>query len=50
MIFTILVQGDFEKILFFGSKRDQGIYIYFLDKETWPYIISNHDCFIFKRL
>jgi len=21
---------------------------YFLDKETWPYIIPNHDCFIFK--
>ena len=41
-----------KKYYFFGSKRVQGIYIYIyiLDKETWSCIISNHVCFIFKRL
>jgi len=38
------------KNIVFGSKRVQGIHFFFLDKETRPYIISNHDCFIFKRL
>jgi len=34
---------------FFGTKRVQRIYKSVLDIETWPYIILNHDCLIFKE-
>jgi len=23
---------------------------FFLDKETWPHIISSHNCFVFKKV
>ena len=43
--------GNFEKnyIYFVGSRRVQKIWI-FSNKETWPHIISNHYCFIFKKV
>jgi len=44
--------GWFWKILFLAQRGCKGYiyFYYFLDKETWPYIIPNHDCVIFKRL
>jgi len=48
---SLLMELLKRNIFFFGSKRIQWIYIFcFLKKETWPYVISNHNCFIFRKI
>jgi len=46
----ILVKGISKEIFIFGSKWVQRMCKSVLDEKTWPYIILNHDCLIFKEI
>ena len=49
-LLTILIWGIWKKYIFFLAQRGyKGFTKFVLDIETWPYIILNHDCLIFKE-
>ena len=49
MTMITLVWEQFKRIFFLAQQGNKG-YFTFSDEEKWPHIISNFDCFIFKRL